>query len=75
MDHSRATTGTRYISRATFSDAGEKFSFGAAPVGAAAGDQKAVLAGDDVALAQRRVVLDLDRRETDLVLAVAGAAR
>ena len=30
--------------------------------------------GDDVAFAQRRIVLDLDRRQPELILAVAGAA-
>src|SRR5882757_4061303 len=53
---------------------GREIQLSPAPVGAAACDQKAVLAGDDVALAQRRVALDLDRRETDLILAIAGAA-
>src|SRR5436190_17836770 len=53
---------------------GREIQFGAALVGAAADDQKTVRAGNDIALAQRRIVLDLDRRETDLVLAVAGAA-
>src|SRR5258708_789215 len=48
---------------------------GAALVGAAAGDEKAMLTGNDVALAQRRVVVDLDGRQPDLVTAVAGAAR
>ena len=52
--------GTRADLARTFSDAGEKFTSRAPFVGAAAGDQKAVLASDDVALAQRRIILDLD---------------
>jgi len=62
------------ILRADLVRGGREIQFGAAPVGAAACDQKTVLAGDDVAPAQRRVVLDLDRRQTNLILAVAGAA-
>src|SRR5439155_27149867 len=46
----------------------------AAFVGAAADDRQPVLAGDDVALAQGRIVLDLDLRQPDRILAVAGAA-
>src|ERR1700730_15768131 len=44
-------------------------------VGAAANHHQSVGTGDDVAFAKRGVTLDLDWRETDLVLAVAGAIR
>ena len=69
-----ATTGSAGIFGADLVGGRREIQLGAAPVGAAAGDQQAILAGDDVALAQRRIILDLDRRETELVLAVAGAA-
>src|SRR3954469_20975653 len=46
----------------------------AASVGAAAGHQQPVLTGHEIALAQRRVILDLDRGQPDRVLAVAGAS-
>ena len=62
------------IWRAIRSGAGEKFTSRAALV-APAGNDQAVGAGDDVALAQGRIVLDLDRGETHRILAVAGAAR
>ena len=39
-----------------------------------AGDHQPVLAGDDVALAQRRIVIDIDLGEPETILAVAGAA-
>src|SRR6266851_10196033 len=47
----------------------------AAFIGAAAGDHQSVGTGHDFTLAKRWVVLDLNRRETDLVLAVACASR
>src|ERR1700722_18942050 len=45
-----------------------------ASVSAAARDHQPVGTGDEVALADCRVVLDADGREPELVLAVAGAA-
>src|SRR5262245_17959227 len=38
-------------------------------------DHKSVRAGDDVPLTERRVILDVDLCEAELVLAVAGAPR
>src|SRR6202158_2599206 len=63
------------IARAHLLRGGREIQRRAAFVGAAAGDHQPVGTGYDVTLAKRRVVLDVNRRETDLVLAVAGASR
>src|SRR5689334_6516141 len=43
-------------------------------IGCTVGDDQTVLAGNDVALSDRLVVLDADGREPDGILAIAGAA-
>src|SRR6266404_9146038 len=47
----------------------------AASIGATAGDHQPAGTCDDVPLAKRRIIFDFDRRQTDLILAVARASR
>src|SRR5207237_975947 len=63
------------IARTNFFRGGREIQCCATLVGASASNHQPVGTRHDVALAKRRIVLDLDPRYTDLVLAVAATAR